>query len=73
MSQLTRALILSQIEGEHMSEEGSNQMDSNKMGAGIAVGLPLGVALGVTMDNIGMGIAIGICIGVALGAGWSQS
>ncbi|MBT3228368.1 MAG: hypothetical protein HOD43_12295 [Candidatus Marinimicrobia bacterium] len=32
------------------------------LGAGIAIG----VAIGVAMDNIGAGIAIGIAIGVAL-------
>ena len=48
-----------------MSKEENNQMDPGRVGAGIAVGLAMGGAVGVTMDNIGLGIAIGMGIGVA--------
>ena len=41
------------------------------LGAGIAIGLGTGVAIGVAMDNVGLGIAIGLPIGVAIGMGMS--
>ncbi|GGE19576.1 hypothetical protein GCM10011360_05400 [Primorskyibacter flagellatus] len=36
------------------------------MGAWIAVGIGIGTAFGVAMDNIGAGIAVGAGIGAAL-------
>lgn len=70
---MTYIVIFLKIERRHMSEEENNQMNSNKMGAGIAIGLVMGVAFGAIMDNMGVGIGIGMAIGVAFGAGWSQA
>lgn len=39
----------------------------NMMGAGIAIGVGIGVALGNAINNMGAGIGMGIAIGVAMG------
>lgn len=47
----------------------SKNKDGQYMGAGIAIGLVLGTALSVAMDNvafIGAGIALGVAIGTSL-------
>lgn len=36
---------------------------------GIGACIAIGVAIGMAMDNIGAGIAIGVALGVAFGAG----
>ena len=38
------------------------------MGAGIALGMSLGIVFGLLMDNLAMGVAIGAGLGVVLGA-----
>ncbi|MCR9245403.1 MAG: hypothetical protein NXI31_10250 [bacterium] len=45
----------------------SKPKGSNRLGYGLCLGTGVGVALGVTLDNIAMGIAIGVGVGVALG------
>ena len=42
------------------------------MGAWIAIGIGIGAALGVAMNNIGLWIAIGVVLGVVVGAGHRQ-
>ena len=44
----------------------------NNMGASIAIGMCLGVALGAAFDNRGVGIALGIAFGAAFGAAFDQ-
>jgi TPP-dependent 2-oxoacid decarboxylase len=39
-----------------------------EVGAFLAIGAGVGVALGVAMDNIGLWLAIGVAVGVVLGA-----
>lgn len=34
--------------------------------AGIAIGIPLGTAIGVSMDNLALGLGLGTSMGVAL-------
>ncbi|MGP6172464.1 hypothetical protein ACTU6V_14820 [Microbacterium sp. A204] len=47
-----------------------DRMSGNEMrqrlrwGAGIAIGMGVGVAMGSALDNMGAGIAIGIAIGI---------
>jgi hypothetical protein len=40
-------------------------------GAGIALGVGIGAALGVAFHNLAMGVAIGAALGVALGMFWN--
>ena len=57
-------------------ESGGRETDrpaNSMMGAGIAIGAGLGVALGVALDMLPLGIAIGAGIGVAIGAAMDQS
>jgi hypothetical protein len=42
-----------------------------ELGAWIAIGAGMGVALGVAMDNIGLWLAIGVALGVVIGAATS--
>ena len=43
------------------------------MGAGVAIGIGVGTALGAAMDDMSIGIAIGAGLGFALGAALSKS
>ena len=43
------------------------------MGAGVAIGIGVGTALGAATDDMSIGIAIGAGLGVALGAALSKS
>lgn len=54
------------------SKEGADDSQQTK-GAGIAVGLVLGVAIGTAMDELAMGIAVGLVLGIGIEAGWSRS
>jgi zinc transporter ZupT len=42
------------------------------MGTWVALGIGMGTAIGVALDNIGAGIAIGAGMGAALGAAFSD-
>lgn len=42
------------------------------MGAGIAIGAGMGIALGSAMDNVGAGLAIGMAVGIAIGSGMQR-
>lgn len=44
----------------------------NEMMRGIGVGISLGTATGILMDNLPMWIALGVAGGVVLGAGLSR-
>ena len=48
------------------------ELNRNKFGFGLLIGVGIGVAIGVAMDNIAVGIAIGGAIGGAFGAGWDN-
>ncbi len=37
---------------------------------GILLGVGVGLALGVSQDNIGLGIGVGVALGVAFSQGW---
>jgi hypothetical protein len=41
------------------------------LGAGIALGVGVGAALGVAFHNLAMGVGIGAALGVALGMFWN--
>jgi hypothetical protein len=43
-------------------------MADNDKGPGYPL-LPVGIAIGMAMDNVGAGIAIGVALGVAFGMG----
>jgi len=47
--------------------------DYRAMGAWIAIGIGIGAALGVAMNNIGLWIAIGVVLGVVVGAAIDRS
>jgi hypothetical protein len=49
-----------------MTEQG--RPEGWEVGAFLAIGAGVGVALGVAMDNIGLWLAIGVAVGVVLGA-----
>jgi hypothetical protein len=42
-------------------------------GVGLFSGLVLGVALGVSMENIGAGIGIGLALGIALSLSFAEA
>lgn len=42
------------------------------MGLGIATFMPIGIAIGLALDNIALGIPIGLAIGVAIGSAWEN-
>jgi uncharacterized membrane protein len=44
------------------------QQPINRLGAGIAIGVGAGVALGIVIDNLAIGIAMGTGIGMIIGA-----
>lgn len=54
---------------KRMASDNGSQRD---IGAGIAVGLGLGVAIGAPMDELATGVALGLVLGVGIGAGWSR-
>ena len=37
------------------------------------IGIALGAAIGIALDNLALGIGIDIAVGAALGAGWQVS
>ena len=47
--------------------DGDSEPGMEWLSIGIGVGLSLGVAIGLWMDNIGLGIGVGLSLGVALG------
>ena len=42
------------------------------MGVGIALGISIGAAIGVSQDNIALWMGVGISLGIALGAAFSH-
>jgi hypothetical protein len=44
----------------------------NKTGAGLLIGVGVGMMIGAAMKNIGAGLAIGVALGAALGAAMSR-
>ncbi len=52
-----------------MSEPTQPEKNTWQQGAGLAIGLPLGAALGLfVFDNIGLGMALGVAFGLVLDA-----
>jgi hypothetical protein len=47
--------------------------DNRAMGAWIAIGIGIGAALGVAMNNLGLWLAIGVVLGVVAGAAIGRS
>jgi hypothetical protein len=47
-----------------MNDEGVS-VEREEWGVGMALGIGVGMAFGVALDNIGMGIALGAGVGVA--------
>ena len=41
-------------------------------GMGLAIGVSIGTAIGVSTNNIGLWLPIGMCIGLALGTAFSS-
>lgn len=65
------------LEGEKQMEMDSKDQEVKKkpvslMGAGIAIGAGVGVALGVVLKNLAIGIAVGTGVGLVFGAGLDQ-
>jgi hypothetical protein len=48
------------------------QRKAKKTGAGLLIGVGVGMMIGAAMKNLGVGIAIGIGFGMALGAAMSR-
>ena len=53
---------------QESNDRKSNHQPASRIGAWMAIGVGIGVALGSAMDKLGAGLAIGIGIGVAIGA-----
>jgi len=49
-----------------------DRQPASMMGAGVALGVGIGAAIGVAMDNVGLGIGVGAAIDVAVGAALTQ-
>ena len=50
--------------------ENKNKSDNNDgsyLSVGVCLGMSIGVALGVVMDNISMYLPIGMCVGMCIG------
>ena len=47
--------------------------DNRAIGAWVAIGIGVGAALGVAMNNIGLWIAIGVVLGVVVGVAIGRS
>ncbi|MEU7277377.1 hypothetical protein AB0A69_01060 [Streptomyces sp. NPDC045431] len=51
--------------------------DGSRAGTGLALWMPIGVALGISLgqlsDNLGLGIALGLGLGTAVGTGVDAS
>ncbi len=45
--------------------------NTTTVGTWLAVGIAIGTALGVALDNLGLWLAVGVAVGAALGAGRS--
>jgi hypothetical protein len=48
------------------------QRKAKKIGAGLLIGVGVGMMIGAAMKNLGVGVAIGIGLGMALGASMSR-
>lgn len=47
--------------------------DFRSVGAWVAIGIGVGAALGVAMDNIGLWLVVGLVLGLVIGAAMSRS
>ena len=47
--------------------------DVRSLGGWAAIGIGVGAALGVAMDNIGLWLAVGLVLGLVIGAAVSRS
>ena len=47
--------------------------DVRPVGAWVAIGIGVGAALGVAMDNIGLWLAVGLVLGLVIGTALSRS
>lgn len=56
-------------EPNHENKQPDDERGAEWIALGIAIGVGLGSAFGVILDNIALGIAIGIGTGVAIGSG----
>lgn len=57
---------MSRMQHDNTRGEGSN--GSTQMGTGIAVGLPVGVALALILDSWAIGLGVGLVLGITVGA-----
>ena len=52
-----------------MEELNKSESDNSKLPIGIALGVSIGTAVGVSTSNIGLWLPIGVAIGASLGVG----
>ena len=45
-----------------------NKQNKNTLGSSIAIGLSLGMAYGVIMDQLALWISLGLCLGIIVGS-----
>jgi len=48
-------------------EGGKLGKEKSVYGEGVALGIPVGLVLGIAMDNIGFGLILGVALGVLYG------
>jgi F0F1-type ATP synthase assembly protein I len=54
-------------------DEAESSIDEERFALGISLGLLLGVSYGIIFDNFGLAISLGLGVGVSLGLLWGQA
>lgn len=53
----------------NMTNENNNKSEQNIVGAGLAIGVGLGLIFGSVIGNVGAGLVIGIAAGISFATG----
>ena len=56
-----------------MNDERPGRRKNTMLGVWTAIGIGIGAALGVAMDNLGVGVVLGLAIGLAIGIGLDRA
>ena len=56
-----------------MTEQPPTRRRNSMLGVWTAIGIGIGAALGVALDNLGVGVLLGLALGIAIGAGLDRA